>query len=82
MPVRRIPCLIFQNETSSVSSSTPSVANCGGFGYMPFAIGDAERDAWFRHMAEAVHAGNLDPADEQEMLAYFANAAAHLVNRP
>ena len=43
---------------------------------MPFAIGDAQRDAWFHHMAEAVHGGNLDPADEQEMLADFVNVAA------
>ena len=50
--------------------------------HMPFVIGEAERDAWYRHMAAAVTAGNLDPADEHEMLAYFANAAAHLVNHP
>jgi hemoglobin len=50
--------------------------------HVGFAIGPAERDAWFAHMSDAVKAGNLDPADEQEMIAYFANAAAHLVNRP
>src|SRR4051812_23153093 len=32
--------------------------------HMPFAIGETERDAWYRHMAEAVVAGGLDPADE------------------
>ncbi len=48
--------------------------------HFPFAIGAAERDAWFRHMADAVRAGDLDPADEAEMLAYFASAATHLVN--
>lgn len=46
-----------------------------------FSIGPAERDAWFGHMSEAVKAAHLDPADEQEMLGYFANAATHLVNR-
>lgn len=50
--------------------------------HMPFSIGAAERDAWYRHMAESVQAGGLDPADEQEMLEYFANAAMHLTNRP
>jgi hemoglobin len=50
--------------------------------HMPFAIGEPERDAWYGHMAAAVQAAHLDPADEHEMLAYFANAAAHLVNRP
>ncbi len=49
--------------------------------HMNFPIGEAERDAWFRHMSEAVGAGGLDRADELEMLAYFANAAAHLTNR-
>jgi hemoglobin len=48
--------------------------------HMPFAIGDAERDAWFRHMADAVAAGGLAPDDEAEMLAYFASAATFLVN--
>ncbi len=45
-----------------------------------FRIGPAERDAWYRHMADAVGAGGLAPADEAEMLAYFEMAATHLVN--
>jgi len=49
--------------------------------HMGFAIGVAERDAWYAHMADSVKAGDLEPGDEAEMLAYFANAAAHLVNR-
>ncbi len=48
--------------------------------HAPFAIGAAERDAWFGHMADAVIAGGLDPEDEQTMLAYFASAATHLIN--
>ena len=50
--------------------------------HMPFSIGDAERDAWYGHMSEAVKATHLDTADELAMLDYFANAAAHLTNRP
>jgi hemoglobin len=46
----------------------------------PFVIGQAERDAWFTHMAAAVRAGSLDPADEAEMLAYFDMAATHMTN--
>ena len=49
--------------------------------HVNFAIGAAERDAWFGHMADAVKAAGLDPDDELEMLTYFANAATHLVNR-
>lgn len=48
--------------------------------HMPFTIGTAERDAWFTHMVAAVLAGGLDEDDEAEMVRYFANAAAHLVN--
>jgi hemoglobin len=48
--------------------------------HVPFTIGAAERDAWFAHMAAAVRAGGLAPDDEAEMLAYFANAATHLIN--
>jgi hemoglobin len=50
--------------------------------HMRFAIGAAERDAWYRHMAAAVHAGGLGETDEAEVLAYFAMAADQLTNRP
>jgi hemoglobin len=50
--------------------------------HVPFAIGTAERDAWYGHMAAAVRAGGLDPEDELEVLGYFEMAANHLVNRP
>ncbi len=42
IPVQRMPCFIFQNVSPSGSSSTPSVANCGGLGFLPLAIGDAD----------------------------------------
>jgi hemoglobin len=48
----------------------------------PFAIGPAERDAWYAHMAAAVRGGSLDPDVEREVLSYFEMAANHLVNRP
>lgn len=46
------------------------------------AIGAVERDAWLRHMEEAVRAGGLRPLDQTQMLAYFRATAAHLMNRP
>jgi len=48
--------------------------------HAPFAIGELERDAWLRHMTEAVRSGDLAPEDEAEMLAYFEMAAAQLLN--
>jgi hemoglobin len=48
--------------------------------HAPFAIGVAERNAWFGHMADAVRAGDLDPGDEAEILAYFETAATHMIN--
>jgi hemoglobin len=45
-----------------------------------FAIGTAERDAWLRHMTEAVRAGRLRPLDETQMLSFFRATANHLVN--
>lgn len=50
--------------------------------HAPFAIGDPERESWYRHMAEAARAGELSAADEADVLGYFERAAAHLVNRP
>ncbi|MGH2688157.1 MAG: globin, partial [Actinomycetota bacterium] len=49
--------------------------------HVPFAIGRAERDAWFNHMRDAVQAGGLSPEDEAEMIAYFDSAATFLINR-
>jgi hemoglobin len=49
--------------------------------HMRFAIGPAERDAWYRHMTAAVTAGGLTPPDELAMLRYFAAAATQLTNR-
>ena len=48
--------------------------------HLPFAIGQAERDAWVAHMSDAVRAGGLRPLDETQMLSYFAAAATALVN--
>jgi hemoglobin len=50
--------------------------------HVPFAIGEAERDAWLGHMAAAVRSGDLPAEAEGEVLAYFQMAASHLVNRP
>jgi truncated hemoglobin YjbI len=47
-------------------------------------ISEAERDAWFGHMAaaldEVVVARGVDPRLEAQMLDYFAQAADFLVN--
>jgi hemoglobin len=48
--------------------------------HAPFAIGAAEADAWMRHMAEAVAAAGLEPADEEELLEYLSMAARNLIN--
>ena len=48
--------------------------------HMPFAIGVAERNAWFGHMAAAVESGGLDPEVAEQVIAYFDNAATHLIN--
>lgn len=52
--------------------------------HVPFVIGEAERDAWYRHMAAAlgslVEERGLEPQLEARMLDYFAQAADFLVN--
>ena len=52
--------------------------------HLPFVISEAERDAWFGHMAaaldEVVVARGVDPELEAQMLDYFAHAADFLVN--
>jgi hemoglobin len=49
--------------------------------HAPFVIGPAERDAWYRSMASAVHAGGLAAEDEATFLAYFDMAATAMINQ-
>lgn len=49
--------------------------------HAPFSIGLAERDAWLRHMLEALHAARPSPEDEEEMTDYFRSAATQLINQ-
>jgi hemoglobin len=52
--------------------------------HAPYVIGEAEREAWYRHMSlavsEMVEAGELSDDDEARMLSYFHQAARHMVN--
>lgn len=49
--------------------------------HIPFAIGGPERDAWFRHMSDAVRASDAAEEDMAELLAYFESASYSLMNR-
>ena len=48
--------------------------------HAPFVITSSERDAWLRHMVDAVRGGGLDDELEAQMIAYFENAATFLIN--
>jgi hemoglobin len=48
--------------------------------HAPFKITAVERDAWYRHMSDAVKAAGLKPLDETQMLGYFASAATAMIN--
>ena len=50
--------------------------------HFAFAIGPHERDAWLQHMTVAVRESPASPEDAALLLAYFDQAAAHLVNQP
>jgi hemoglobin len=47
-----------------------------------FAIGEAERDAWLRHMRTALDELELDPALDAQLWEYLVLAAHSLVNQP
>ena len=49
--------------------------------HMPFAIGQAERDAWFQHMREAVLSTDAAEYDVALLLDYFDKAATFMINR-
>lgn len=48
--------------------------------HAPFVIGVEEARAWYGHMEAALREAGLPPAVEDQMLDYFATAAAHMVN--
>ncbi|HWD08239.1 MAG TPA: globin [Actinomycetota bacterium] len=50
--------------------------------HVPFAIRQAERDAWLKHMSDAVRASGAAPEIVDELLAYFEMASSSLINRP
>jgi hemoglobin len=50
--------------------------------HQPFAIGQAERDAWFGHMTAAVDSLELAPALRKALLDYFETASTAMINRP
>jgi hemoglobin len=47
-----------------------------------FAIGEAEREAWLRHMRTAVDELELDEAHDTQLWDYLVMAAHSLVNQP
>jgi hemoglobin len=50
--------------------------------HAPFRIGEAERDAWLRHMREALDELDLDPRLDKQLWDYLVMAAQSLVNSP
>jgi hemoglobin len=54
--------------------------------HAPFIIGPAERDAWLRHMEDALAQleteDRISPADAAELRSYLDMAARQLVNTP
>jgi hemoglobin len=47
-----------------------------------FSIGEAEREAWLRHMRAALDELELDPAHDAQLWEYLVMAAHSLVNQP
>jgi hemoglobin len=50
--------------------------------HQPFAIGQAERDAWLGHMKAAVESLDLAPAVRKALLDYFETASTAMINQP
>jgi hemoglobin len=48
--------------------------------HAPFVIGEPERDAWLKHMRDAVQSLELEPEREQQLWDYLVYAAHSLVN--
>jgi len=48
--------------------------------HQPFAIGQAERDAWLRHMTAAVESLDVSPAVRKALLDYFETTSTAMIN--
>jgi hemoglobin len=49
--------------------------------HFPFVIGQAQRDAWVRHMSAAVDTAEIEEPARTEMLRYFNDAATFMINQ-
>jgi hemoglobin len=49
--------------------------------HAPFAIGQRERDAWFRHMTEAIESLDLPRGVHDAFLDYFEAASTAMINQ-
>ncbi|MDE2802071.1 MAG: globin [Chloroflexota bacterium] len=49
--------------------------------HMPFAIGQAERDAWFGHMSACVLESGVDREDATMLIDYFEKASQFMINK-
>ena len=50
--------------------------------HQPFAIAQAERDAWLEHMTAAVDSLDLPPDVRKALLDYFDATSTAMINRP
>src|SRR3954464_3949848 len=50
--------------------------------HAPFVIGEAERDAWLRHMGDAVRSLELPQEQQTKLWDYLGYAAHSMVNSP
>ena len=50
--------------------------------HLPFAIGQAERDAWLGHMSAAVDSLDLPSPIRKALLDYFETASRAMINQP
>ncbi len=50
--------------------------------HQPFAIGQAERDAWLGHMTAAVESLGLRPEVRKALLDYFETTSTAMINQP
>jgi hemoglobin len=49
--------------------------------HAPFAIGQAERDAWVQHMLAAIDAAGFAEPARSTLIEYFENAATFMINQ-
>src|SRR5258707_1095231 len=80
IPSRRLPGRMAQGTLGPTTYSARRGHPRLRLRHQPFAIGQAERDAWLAHMTAAVESLGLQPEVRKALIDYFETTSTAMIN--